>query len=72
MPPPHFRPSMPYVKRESEGPRMIRHPSIIHPKHEDLDRYHHAAPPPMGKQKKGKNAKKTDGKQPTFLTKLYE
>lgn len=70
-PPPHLRPPISYPRRACEGQTLYRHPGMFHPGQDGTSRYESGFMP-MQKQRKPKARKKTEGKQPTFLTKLYE
>lgn len=67
--------SGPSVMTSAATPSSLLHPMA--PPMGQVDPYCYPVlqqpmPPPIRMPKKGKNLKKADGKQPTFLTKLYE
>lgn len=60
-----------FNRRSSEGAQYWRPPGIFHPRQEDTGAYHEVGQTTMQKHRKGRAPKKAEGKQPTFLTKLY-
>ncbi|WVQ99002.1 hypothetical protein IAU59_006134 [Kwoniella sp. CBS 9459] len=84
-PPPflHGRPEEPVIHRHQDISKHLHHPGeMIHGNHmvgyhegsgsDEADPYFNpVVVAPQRQQRKGKGSKKVDGKQPTFLTKLY-
>lgn len=56
-------------RRASEPGHMVRHPGLFHPTRGQIA--HRGGSSSRGTKGKGKQTKKVEGKQPTFLTRLY-